>query len=318
MRFVFVMDPVDRIDPDRDTTFGFISTAYTRGHDCFHCLPQHVEFSGGQLAARLRQLEVQQEAGLVLVGERWVAVLADFDAVFIRKDPPFDAAYQYATLLLELGRGKTVLLNDPRGLREANEKLYTLNFVQFSPPTLVSANRDAIHDFVAQVGGAGVIKPLDGAGGFGVMALRSDDQNVRSIVDHLTQEGRRLVVVQQLLPAVEQGDKRVLLLDGEPLGAILRVPPPGELRANIHVGAEVRAVDLTPRETAIVTDIAPRLRQDGLVFVGLDFIGEKLTEINVTSPTGIRELGQLTGTNPAEQVIDWVEGRVRSDTKLGP
>jgi glutathione synthase len=195
-------------------------------------------------------------------------------------------------------------------LRDANEKLYTLFFRRWMPRTLVSSDRDAIHAFVKEVGGLAVIKPLDGMGGFGVLAVDAADKNARGIVDLLTLEGSKLAMVQEYLPAVSQGDKRVLLLDGEPLGAILRVPTGGDLRANIHVGGRVVAADLTPVEEEMIADIAPRLRADGLWFVGLDLIGDKLTEVNVTSPTGIRELSKFAGEDRSDAVIAWVERRV--------
>ena len=241
--------------------------------------------------------------------------LADVEAVFIRKDPPFDQAYLYATLLLERARGRTVIMNDPRGLRDANEKLYALNFHEHMPKTLVASDRDRIFEFVREVGGQAVIKPLDGAGGSGVMMLREGDHNNRSIVDVLTGEGARLAMVQEYLPAVRQGDKRVILLDGEPLGAINRVPRADDIRSNIHVGGSVLPTELTERERAIVTDIAPRLRADGLIFVGLDMIGERLTEVNVTSPTGIQELSRHKGRDVAVDVIAWAEQKA---TELSP
>src|SRR6185436_18439864 len=171
---------------------------------------------------------------------------------------------------------------------------------------LVTSDRDMIHDFVRDVGGLAMIKPLDGAGGMGVIQLKSGDKNVRAIVDMLTHEGHRVAIAQEFLPAVTAGDKRVLLLDGEPLGAILRVPRGDDLRSNIHVGGSVVPTDLTPREHELVRAIAPRLRKDGLYFVGLDVIGERLTEVNVTSPTGIQELGRFLGNQPSDRVIAWV------------
>lgn len=316
MRFVFVMDPPERIAPATDTTYGFLEAAWPRGHECLHCLPTEVELVDGAITARTRPLELGSGRELLAVGAPSRVALADVDAVFIRKDPPFDQAYFYATLLLEQLRGKTVMLNDPRGLREANEKLYILNFPQHTPPTLVTSDRATIFDFAERVGGRAVIKPLDGAGGFGVMALERGERNARAIVDLLTREGSRVAMVQQYLPEIAAGDKRVLLLDGEPLGAILRVPQGGDLRANIHVGSSVGRADLDDAELALVEAIAPKLRADGLIFVGLDLIGGRMTEVNVTSPTGIRELGRLTESSPSEQVIEWVERaaeRHRSD-----
>ena len=235
--------------------------------------------------------------------------LAQVDAVFVRKDPPFDAPYHHATLLLEHLRDQTLVVNDPRGLREANEKLYALHFQQDGPTMLVTSDRDRIYAFVEDMGGRAVIKPIDGAGGRGVMALDASDPNQRAIVDLLTGEGRERVMVQRYLPEVTEGDKRVLLLDGEPLGAILRVPRKGDLRANIHVGGRVQPTELTEAERSTVERMAPRLRRDGLFFVGLDFIGERLTEVNVTSPTGIRELSAFTGERVSDRVIAWVQAR---------
>jgi glutathione synthase len=312
MRFVFVMDPLDRVTHDKDTTFAFLQAAQARGHVSYHCLSHHLGIQGGEAYAVGHPIEI-------LEGPPWIVLkkeggpervrLADTQAVFVRKDPPFDRAYLYLTLILERARGGPLLINDPRGLRDANEKLYALNFPKWTPKTIVSSDRGAIFDFVASIGGTGIVKPLDGAGGLGVMQLRLDDKNARTIVDTLTHEGRRLVLAQEFLPEVEKGDKRVLLLDGELLGAILRVPRADELRSNIHVGGSVVPTELTPRERAMVAEIGPRLREDGLVFVGLDVIGERLTEVNVTSPTGIQELSRFNARRESDRVIQWVEER---------
>jgi glutathione synthase len=310
MRFVFVMDPLDRVTHDKDTTFAFIQAAQARGHQSYHCLLRDLFIANGEAWATVHRVEV-------LDGPPWIVLhkdkgperlrLADTEAVFIRKDPPFDRAYLYGTLLLERARGSTLLINDPRGLRDANEKLYALNFPEWTPRTLVTADRAMIHDFCRDVGGTAMIKPLDGAGGAGVIQIKSGDKTARAIVDMLTHEGHRLALVQEFLPSVSEGDKRVLLMDGEILGAILRVPRGDEYRSNIHVGGSVVPTELTARERDMVTAIAPRLRQDGLHFVGLDVIGERLTEVNVTSPTGIQELGRFTGTKPSDKVIAWAE-----------
>jgi glutathione synthase len=202
-----------------------------------------------------------------------------------------------------------LLINDPRGLRDANEKLYALNFPEFTPRTMVTASREKLLAFAEDVGGRAVIKPLDGAGGSGVLALTTGDRNARAIVDILTREGRQPAMIQEYLPEVRVGDKRILLLDGEPLGAILRVPRGDDLRSNIHVGGSVEPTELTANEQAMVKAMAPRLRADGLIFVGLDVIGERLTEVNVTSPTGIQQLGRFTGARPEDKVIAWIEAR---------
>jgi glutathione synthase len=307
MRFVYVMDPMDRVLPKLDTTFAFQRAAQARGHQALHCEPKDLFVRGGDVFARVRHLTVSDAPPHATFGAFEEVRLADTDAVFIRKDPPFDALYLYATQLLELARGRTVIMNDPRGIRDANEKLYTLHFARWMPRTIVTSHEDHIFSFVKEVGGAGVIKPLDLAGGSGVMMLREGDKNARAIVQLLSDEGRRLVMVQEYLPAVEKGDKRVLLLDGEPLGAINRVPRKDDLRSNIHVGGSVEATDLNEEELAMVADLAPRLKKDGLVFVGLDVIGGKLTEVNVTSPTGIQQLSEHRKRDVAADVIAWVE-----------
>lgn len=309
MRFVYVMDPVDRVLPDKDTTFAFLRAAQGRDHEALHCEPRDLFMRNGDLYARTRPLTVSDSPPHFSFGAPTEIRVADAQAVFIRKDPPFDDMYLMMTLLLEHVRGRTVLINDPRGLREANEKLYTLNFARWMPRTLVTSHEDVIFDFVREIGGTGVIKPLDLAGGSGVMMLRTDDKNARSIVQLLSGEGSRLVMVQEYIPDVVNGDKRVLLLGGQVLGAINRVPRSDDLRSNIHVGGSVEPYEVTDVERAIAADVAPRLAADGLVFVGLDVIDGKLTEVNVTSPTGIQQMSQHHGRDLAIDVIQWVERR---------
>ena len=312
MRLLYIMDPVESMIPEQDTTFALLRSGQRRGHENFHAELSHVYLTRGQVAARARRVRMSETAPFSALETGPADMLVEeFDAVLVRKDPPFDAHYLYVTLLLEHARGKTLIINDPRGLRDANEKIYALQFPEFVPRTMVSANRDQLFAFAADVGGRAVIKPLDGAGGFGVLALSVADQNARAIVDLLTSEGRRPAMIQEYLPAVRQGDKRILLLDGEPLGAILRVPRPDDMRSNIHVGGAVEPTELTPNEVAMVRAMAPRLRADGLIFVGLDVIGERLTEVNVTSPTGIQQLGRFTSSHPEDKVIAWIEAHAR-------
>jgi glutathione synthase len=305
MRYVYVMDPMEKVLPDKDTTFAFQRAAQSRGYHNFHAEPRDVYVREGKVFARVRPLQLAKEAPFATLGTSQELALADVDCVFIRKDPPFDSSYLYLTLQLELLRGKTLVMNDPRGLREANEKLYTLNFLEWMPTTLVSALSETIFEFVDSLGGVSVIKPLDGAGGSGVMLLRKDDKNARAIVEAVTGEGRRLAMVQAYVPDVTKGDKRILLLDGEPLGAINRVPRSDDLRSNIHVGGRVEPCEITEQELTMIRSLAPRLKRDGLFFVGLDVIGGKLTEVNVTSPTGIQELSQHRGEDIALKVVDW-------------
>jgi glutathione synthase len=308
MRFVYVMDPMERVLYEKDTTVAFQRAAQQRGHLGLHCEPRDVYIADGDVWARVRQLRVSDsEPHFALTGADDVR-LADVQCVFVRKDPPFDSQYLYLTQMLEIVRSRTLVVNDPRGLRDANEKLYALHFARHMPRTIVTSDRDRIHRFIASVG-AGVVKPLDGAGGSGVMLVSKEDKNGRSIVDYITHEGTKHAMVQEYLPAVRAGDKRVLLLDGEVLGGINRVARDDEFRSNIHVGGRVSPCEVTSEERAIIAEMTPRLARDGLVFVGLDFIGGRLTEVNVTSPTGIQELSGHLGRDVADRVIAWVEDR---------
>jgi glutathione synthase len=304
------MDPFTGMLPDKDTSFAFMRAALARGHEVLHCRPEQLFCDGKAVGALACSLQVSDHAPHVTAGVARLEQLAQLEAVFIRKDPPFDSAYLHMTQLLDLVKEQTLVINDPSAVRDANEKLYALRFTEFMPPTLVSANEQQLIAFVARVGGRAVIKPLDGAGGSGVGVLGSSDVNLRPLIGLLTAEGRRLAMVQEFQPAVVEGDKRVLLLDGEVLGTIRRVPQAGDIRANIHVGGRVEATSLSPAEKSMVEAVGMRLKAVGLWFVGLDVIDGKLIEINVTSPTGIQELGRLTNTTPERRVIEWVEGRV--------
>src|SRR5580658_7829099 len=308
MRFVYVMDPMDRVLPDKDTTFAFQRAAQRRGHGSLHCELRDVYMDGGEVWARVRPLQVSDSPPHFSFEKAQSVRLAEVDCVFIRKDPPFDSAYLHVSLMLETLRRRVLVLNDPRGLRDANEKLYTLHFARHMPRTLVTSDRERIHAFVAHVGQA-VVKPLDGAGGAGVMVVSKADRNTRSIVDYITAEGTRHAMVQEYVEAVRAGDKRVLVLDGHILGAINRVPREDDVRSNIHAGGVVHPCVVTDLERAIVADMRARLSADGLAFVGLDFIGGKLTVVNVTSPTGIQELSRHLGRDVAEDVVAWVERR---------
>jgi glutathione synthase len=308
MRFVYVMDPMDRVLPDKDTTFAIQRAAQRLGHETLHCEPRDVYVEDGDVWARVRGLTVSDTAPHARFGAATDVRLAEVDCVLIRKDPPFDAEYLYITLMLERLRGRVLVVNDPRGLRDANEKLYTLHFARHMPKTLVTSDRERVHRFIAAVG-VGVVKPLDGAGGSGVMVVDRSDRNARSIVDYITHEGTRHAMVQEFLPEVRGGDKRVLLLDGQVLGAINRIARADDVRSNIHAGGRVEPCTVTAKEQAIVADMAPRLAEDGLVFVGLDFIGERLTEVNVTSPTGIQELSRHVEQDMAEKVVRWIQAK---------
>ncbi len=311
MKFVYVMDPLETMHPEKDTSFAFMRAAQKRGHTNLHCLLRDLSVEEGKAFASTRVATVDAAPPHATYGPRQEVSLSEVDAVLIRKDPPFDTAYLQATQILDVVRDHTFLMNDPRGLRDANEKLFTLQFPQWTPRTYVTADPVRIRAFVDACGGTAVIKPIGRAGGYGVMKLSANDINTPAIVEMLTEEGRQSVMVQEYLPAVREGDKRVILLDGKLLGAVLRVPRKDDLRANIHVGGRVQACELTDRERDLVASVGPRLRSAGLYFVGLDVIGERLTEVNVTSPTGVQELGRLTNTTPEDDVIAWLEGKVQ-------
>jgi glutathione synthase len=303
------MDPVERVVFDKDTTFAFIRASEERGHQSFHCLPADVFNEGREVGATARPVAVADSGRRLSLGAPHDLNLAELDAVFVRKDPPFDSAYLYLTQQLDLIQDKTLIINDPRGIRDANEKLFTFRFADYMPPTLVTSSPSRVFEFMHKVGGRAVLKPLHGAGGSGVVLISPEDKNTRSLIDLLTAEGQQLAMVQQFQAAITIGDKRVLVLDGEPLGTILRVPREDDIRANIHVGGRVEATELTSEEARLVRFVGTELKRYGLWFVGLDLIGEKLIEVNVTSPTGIQELGRLQGRHPEHDVIAWVEQR---------
>ena len=311
MRILFAMDPVDRLAWDKDTSFAFMRAAQRRGHQVLHTELHQVSNRGRELSCVARELTVHEGEPWLSAGSPQRVEIGALDAVLIRKDPPFDVAYLRITQQLDFVKDRIVVMNDPQGLRDANEKMFAFHFDEFMPRSLVSSNPKELLDFMAEVGGKAVLKPLDGAGGSGVVVLAAGDTNCRSLVDVWTEEGRRLALVQEYQPAVRIGDKRVLVLDGQPLGAILRVPRSDDVRANIHAGGQVVPTELSAPEAALVTALGPRLRAHGLWFVGLDLIGEKLIEVNVTSPTGIQELSRFVGRPVEDQVIEWVERRRR-------
>ncbi|GIW45502.1 MAG: glutathione synthetase [Candidatus Binatia bacterium] len=310
-RFLFVMDPLDRILPDRDTTFVFMLEAERRGIEVYTCTVEHLFGRDScPYALARRTIPSRGPAPFARYEER-VEPLDFYDAVFMRKDPPFDQTYLFATHLLSLADPRrTFVINDPRGLRDANEKLYALHFPSVIPPTLVTSDIARIKAFLREQGGQAIIKPLDCCGGSGVFLASLDDRNLNALLELTTADGRRYVMAQRYLPEVRQGDKRILVLAGEPLGAILRVPQPDDHRGNIHVGGAVLPAELTARDREIVATLKPRLLADGLYFVGLDVIGGYLTEINVTSPTGIQEYNRLNNASLESVVIDFVLHRL--------
>lgn len=310
MHIVVIMDPVGTVLVDEDTSFAMMLQAQACGHRVDHCLPTDLFLHGGKLHAHVRRARMQRDpVSPVILADAEDICLHEVDAILVRKDPPFDDNYLWCTLMLDQVVADTLVVNRPAGLRNANEKLYACLFPELMPQTLVSNDKARIKRFVDELGGRAVIKPLGGAGGAGVMALVAGDMNVNAIIETTTAGGTRVAMVQALIPEVTEGDKRILLLDGEPLGAILRVPQGGDIRSNIHVGGRVVPATLTDADRHIIEALAPSLRRDGLYFVGLDVIGGKLTEVNVTSPTGIQQMSELDGENYSARFIDWLEKR---------
>ncbi len=307
----FVMDPMERINIRTDTSFAFMLAAAARGHRLLHVAPHRISLEGSRVRLWASHVEVHARLGdhfRVLAEE---AVYADAcDTIFIRTDPPFDAAYLMVTWMLSLAEAAGVhIINSPAGIRSANEKLYALAFPQLCPRTIVTAERQAIRAFVSAEGGQAIAKPTDGHGGYGVVKLKAGDSNLLALLDLLTAEGRRPIVVQQYLPEAAQGDKRLLLIDGQLRGAVQRVPQGDDHRGNVHVGGRAEACGLTAADHHIATTMGSKLRADGLFFVGLDVIGDKLIEVNVTSPTLVQELRDLGKIDLAEAIIDAVEAR---------
>ena len=313
MRIVVIMDPVSTVLVDEDTTFALMVEATRRGHRVDHCLVQDVELDRGRAVATVRPATLARSAGSpISLGEPSRVALEEVDCIWIRKDPPFDAPYLWLTLVLDGLRGRTLVMNDPSGIRKANEKLYACHFPDLMPETVVTARSTRIREFLEELGGPAVIKPVDGHGGAGIFRLDLGDSNFNAAVETVTDGGQRVAMVQAFVPEVTVGDKRILLLNGEPLGAILRVPQGGDHRSNIHVGGKVIAAELDEADRKIIGTIGPRLRNDRLFFVGLDVIGGKLTEVNVTSPTGIQQMSRLDGRSYEGVVVDWVEKRVHA------
>jgi glutathione synthase len=306
------MDRLEAVMPDKDTTFVFMLEALRRGHEVYHLGLRGLHTHGHRAFADARRCEVARaEPHYRFLDNGAQYPLEAFDAIFMRKDPPADAPYLYATMILSLAdRARTFVLNEPAGLREANEKLYALNFPGAIPPTVVTYEIPRLKRFMEEQGGEMIVKPLDGHGGEGVFHARAGDRNLNAILEAVTRFESRPIMGQRYIPEIRNGDKRLIVLNGEPLGCTLRVPRDDEHRGNIHVGGNCVKADITARDREICRMLRPRLERDGLYFVGLDIIGDYLTEVNVTSPTGIQEIDRLDSTNLEARVIDFVEARV--------
>jgi glutathione synthase len=308
LRFVFIMDPISTLNIKGDSSFVLMLEAQKRGHQVLYAEPKRIELRGDDPWIRAEHVELQRVEGNHYTIRAEVEVrLNDVDAIFVRKDPPFDVDYLIQTYILDyVDRKRVVFVNDPQAVRDFNEKLSTHRFQRLMPKTVITADRARIRQLIAEMGSA-VLKPLSLAGGSGVIHLIKGDRNTGSVVDLLTREGRSMIAVQEYLPEVIEGDKRIVLLDGRALGAVNRRPRSDDLRANMHIGGTPEHAVLTDRDREIIAAIGPELSRRGLVFVGIDVIGGRLTEINVTSPTGLQEIDRFDHVSLESDFIDWVE-----------
>lgn len=304
MRVAIQMDPIESINIDGDSTFALALEAQARGHELFYYLPRQLSFRDGKVRANARPLRVKRQRGdHVALGAPQMLDLGTMDVVLLRQDPPFDMGYLTTTYLLERIHPKTLVVNDPFHVRNAPEKLFVTLFPALMPTTLISSDQEAIRAFREEHQDV-ILKPLYGNGGAGVFRVKPDDENLGSLLEMFTAFYREPVIVQRYVPDVRKGDKRIILVDGVPAGAINRVPALGEARSNMHVGGRAEAIDLSPRDKEICAAIGPELAKRGLVFAGIDVIGDYLTEINVTSPTGIQEIRRFGGPDIAALIWD--------------
>ncbi|MGO1119581.1 glutathione synthase [Rhodovibrionaceae bacterium A322] len=308
------MDPVESIDINGDSSFVMGLEAQKRGHQLFHYHPNDLAFREGQVVARGRAMTLRREEGNhYTLGDYQDLNLADLDVILMRQDPPFDMAYITATHLLDLVHPHTLVVNNPAEVRNAPEKLFVMQFPDLMPPTLITRSRKEIEAFRERHQDI-IIKPLYGNGGAGVFHIKPDDENFNALLESFEERNREPFVIQRYLPEIRQGDKRIILVDGKAVGATNRVPQEGEARSNMHVGGQAQKVELTARDQEICDTIGPVLKEKGMIFVGIDVIGDYLTEINVTSPTGIQEIDRFNGTNISADIWDAIEQKIADAT----
>lgn len=309
LQIAYQMDPIETVNIDADSTFRIALEAQTRGHRNFVYSPEKLVFREGRVLALAREVTLQRVKGAhVTFQDEALIDLAAMDVVWLRQDPPFDMGYITTTHLLDMIHPKTLVVNDPFWVRNYPEKLLVLQFPELTPPTMIARDLATIRTFKAEHGDV-ILKPLYGNGGAGVFRLDPNDRNLASLHELFTTMSREPLIVQKYLPAVSKGDKRIILVDGEAIGAINRVPAVGETRSNMHVGGRPEKIGLTARDREICAAIGPLLREKGQIFVGIDVIGDYLTEINVTSPTGLQELERFDGTNGAALIWEAIEAR---------
>ena len=306
------MDPIERIDIGGDSTFALALEAQARGHKIWYYLPKHLAQRDGKVHARAQALSVRNERGNhFTLGADEMLDLGTVDVVLLRQDPPFDMNYITTTHVLERLPKRVLVVNDPYWVRNSPEKIFVTEFPDLMPPTLITSDPKTIHAFRAEHGEI-VIKPLYGNGGAGVFRVQPGDENLNTMIEFFAAFVREPLMIQRYVPQVRQGDKRIVLVEDEAVGAINRVPAPGEARANMHIGGKPEKTTLTPREREICDRIGPELKRRGLIFTGIDVIGGYLTEINVTSPTGIWEIRRFDGTDIAALIWNAIEQRLRA------
>ena len=309
LKVAIQMDHVSTIDIDGDSTFVLGLEAERRGYEVWHYTPPELIFRDRKVLARAQPMKLRREKGAhFTLGATELVELATFDVVLLRQDPPFDMSYITTTHLLEHIHPKTLVVNDPAQVRNAPEKLFVTHFDKVMPPTLITADARALREFREEHGDI-IIKPLFGNGGAGVFHITREDENLNALLEMFTQLYREPVIAQRYLPEIRNGDKRIILIDGEPAGAINRVPPKGEARSNLHVGGKAMPSSLSARDREICDAIGPALKEKGLIFVGIDVIGDYLTEINVTSPTGIQQIDRFDNVNLSARIWDSIEAR---------
>jgi glutathione synthase len=316
LQIAFLADPVEQFQVHHDTTFALMLECQRRGHTLYAFEQKGLRFSEGAVRAAAREIEVQRGEGAHFrVVSTATIPLAALDAVLLRKDPPVDVEFLHSTQLVEASAEGPFFMNAPSGLRDANEKLFALRFPGLIPETLVTRDRDDLRRFIGQQESGVILKPIDGFAGRGVLRVTSTSENLGSLLDLVTQHGERFIIAQEYLPASRNGDKRILLLEGEPIGAVLRVPRGNDVRCNLAAGGTAQRAVLTDRDRYICRTLAPHLCAHGLWLVGIDVIGDQLIEVNVTSPTGLVEINALESTRLEGLIIDVLEAGIRRPSR---
>ncbi|MDG1126386.1 MAG: glutathione synthase [Hellea sp.] len=315
MRIAFQMDPMEGVDINADTTFALAEEASSRGYELYEYSPEHLIYNEGQVQARARKMQINRNGkDHVIFEERKLINLAlDVDVVWMRQDPPFDMSYITATHLLERLCTHTLVVNDPKWVRSCPEKILPLDFPELMPETLITRDRPSIDKFRSKHKDI-ILKPLYGNGGAGVFLVKEGDSNYSALIEMFIENSREPLIAQAFLKDVEKGDKRIIIIDGEPVGAINRIPQKGEMRSNMHVGGLATSTDLTVSDLHICKAIGPMLKDRGQILVGIDVIGDKMTEINITSPTGVQELKEFTGIDAAALAWDAIERKLGDKT----